>query len=103
MAEEQENTKAISSPIATTPGASSLKRPAEVPPEELHASQTVLPEESAILKAENTEEYGANGTNEAHAPKRVRIEEDEPMKDVDDAPKVDSRDKVKGIAMVKAE
>lgn len=110
MAEAQENIEAIAPPTATAPDAPS-KRPAEVSPEELHASQTVLPEESAILKTEKTTksgtEYGNQPSGETHAPKRVRIEEpkdeskDELMKE--DAPKVDSRDKVRGIAMVKAE
>lgn len=109
MLEERDNIEANGPPAATAPDASSLKRPAEVPLEELHASQTVLPQESTNLESESITEVGPNGNKEAHAPKRVRIEEpkpelmNEPMKKADDAPKVDSRDKVRGIAMVKAE
>lgn len=87
----------------------SLKRPLEGQQlEEAHPPQPIFPEDSAVTKAEKIERNGANGhTADAPAgvaasdeppPKRVKVEEQE-----EEAPKVDTRDKVKGIALVKPE
>ncbi|TVY78383.1 tRNA-dihydrouridine(47) synthase [NAD(P)(+)] [Lachnellula suecica] len=84
----------------------SLKRPAEEA--QLDTSQPILPGDSAVTKAEKIEGNGTNGhavkaeerSAEASEPpsKRVKVEEQEVK-----APKTDSRDKVKGIALVKPE
>ena len=98
----------ISHPLAPE---QSLKRPLEGEQlEEAHPPQPIFPEDSAVTKAEKIERNGANGhavgvaeapvTSDVSEPppKRVKVEEQRT-----EAPKVDARDKVKGIALVKPE
>lgn len=101
----------------------SLKRPADgEQKEEAHPPQPIFPEDSAITKAEKVERNGikveddsstlaktsTKRTNEADADtpmedapsaKRVKVETQEN----DDDMKVDTREKIKGIALVKPE
>lgn len=99
-------TEEIPNPIAPE---YSLKRPLEGQQlEEAHPPQPIFPEDSAVTKAEKIERNGVNAdaveaaeppvTSEASGPpsKRIKVESAE-------APKVDARDKVKGIALVKPE
>jgi len=93
----------------------SLKRPLNGEQlEEAHPPQPILPEDSAITKAEKVERNGANGdlgkssSLEPPAAKRQKI--GQPAEQVpqdseqgDPKPVVDARDKVKGIALVKPE
>jgi tRNA-dihydrouridine synthase 3 len=87
----------------------SLKRPFEGEQlEEAHPPQPIFPEDSAVTKAEKIERNGVNG-HTAEAPAAVEASGEPPSKRVkveeqkEDAPKVDTRDKVKGIALVKPE
>lgn len=79
----------------------SLKRPLNgEQKEEAHPPQPIFPEDSAVTKAEKIERNGlSSDTPEAseRPPKRVKVDEEGT-----EAPK-DSRDKVKGIALVKSE
>ncbi|TVY49802.1 tRNA-dihydrouridine(47) synthase [NAD(P)(+)] [Lachnellula occidentalis] len=89
----------------------SLKRPLEGQQlEEAHPPQPIFPQDSAVTKAEKIERNGVNAdtveaaeapiTSEVSEPpsKRVKVEER-----TAEAPTVDARDKVKGIALVKPE
>lgn len=63
------------------------------------SSQPILPVDSAVTKAEKQERNGsAQEEFEEPSAKRLKIEGSEA-----EAPKVDARTKIKGIAMVKAE
>ncbi len=76
----------------------SLKRPLEGEQlEEAHLPRPVLPEDSAVTKAEKIERNGVNGRGEPAA-KKVKVEQEE-----DVAPEASKRQKVKGIASVKPE
>ena len=88
-----------------------LKRPLEGQQlEEAHPPQPIFPEDSAVTKAEKIERNGVNAntveaaeapiTSEVSGPPSKRIKVDEQNVE---APKVDARDKVKGIALVKPE
>jgi len=78
--------------------AQSLKRPLEEEQlEEAHPPQPILPEDSAVTKAEKIERNGVNG-HEEPAAKKVRFTQTEEV--ADEVPK---RQKVKGIALVKPE
>ena len=82
----------------------SLKRPLEgQQSEEALPKQPVLPRDSAVTMAEKVTGNGLeNGDSHVHSPlespskKRTKLDHTE-------APKVDTRDKVKGVALVKAE
>jgi len=72
-------------------------------------TQPIFPEDSAVTKAEKIEKNGLNGTGEhleGHEPaaKRVKMEDqlEAAINGAEDK-KPDSRDKVKGIALVKTE
>lgn len=80
----------------------SLKRPLDGEQlEEAHPPQSILPEDSAVTKAEKVERNGTNAdfvSNGEPAAKRVRTEEQ------DNKPiATDSRERVRGIAPIKAE
>jgi tRNA-dihydrouridine synthase 3 len=69
--------------------------------EKTHTPLPVLPEDSAVTKTEKVERNGAqqdDTRSEEPSAKRVKLEQSEA-----EAPKVDSRNKVKGIALVKPE
>ncbi|ESZ92157.1 hypothetical protein SBOR_7452 [Sclerotinia borealis F-4128] len=89
----------ISNPVEPS---QSLKRPLDGEQlEEAHPPQPILPEDSAITKAEKVERNGANGdsaNNGEPAAKRVRTEEQDHKPTT-----TDSRDRVRGIASIKAE
>lgn len=100
--------------IAAPTPEESLKRPLESETEPNCPPQTVLLEESAVTKAEKAESNGSHyGTVkneepfEAPAAKRVKIEQSEAPADQNEPRssenKVDARDKVKGVALVKPE
>ena len=80
----------------------SLKRPLDGEQlEEAHPPQPILPEDSAVTKAEKVERNGANGSSVSNgepAAKRVKVQE----QDQKSTP-TDSRDRVKGVAPIKAE
>jgi len=87
----------------------SLKRPFEGEQlEEAHPPQPIFPEDSAVTKAEKIERNGANG-HALEAPANSGASGEPPSKRVkvgeqkEEAPTVDTRDKVKGIALVKPE
>jgi len=72
-------------------------------------TQPIFPEDSAVTKAEKNEKNGVNGKGEhlegqEPATKRIKMEDqvDSAENGAEDK-KVDSRDKVKGIALVKTE
>jgi hypothetical protein len=97
----------ITNPLAPE---QSLKRPAEVQPEEAHPPQPIFKEDSPATKAEKVERHGpevANGNVAAEdvfeesPAKRAKLAPDTTI--TTDIPKVDAREKVKGIALVKAE
>ncbi|TVY18923.1 tRNA-dihydrouridine(47) synthase [NAD(P)(+)] [Lachnellula arida] len=101
-------TEEIPNPIAPE---HSLKRPLEGQQlEEAHPPQPIFPEDSAVTKAEKIERNGVNAdtveaaeapvTSEVSEPpsKRIKVEEQSA-----ETPKVNARDKVKGIALVKPE
>jgi len=95
-----------------------LKRPLQGEQlEEAHPPQPIFPEDSAVTKAEKIER---NGNSEDRAPtsKRIRLDaEPKPIANVKveesasngnkteagSESKTDSRDKIRGIAMIKAE
>ena len=84
-----------------------LKRPIGLLSEE---KQPVLPQDSAVTKAEKIERNGANGNSddlEGQEPVAKRVKMEGQVKAVAEngtkEKKVDSRDKVKGIALVKTE
>ncbi len=73
-------------------------------------SQPIPPEDSAVTEAEKTERNGVNGKHESldvkePAAKRVKMDDSVEAIAVNatEEKKVDSRDKVKGIALVKTE
>jgi hypothetical protein len=80
-----------------------LKRPLEVEQkEEAHPPQPIFDEDSAVTKAEKVERNGTNGdaatlVSSEPASKRAKLDQPE------EVPKVDARDRVKGVASVKAE
>jgi tRNA-dihydrouridine synthase 3 len=81
----------------------SLKRPfEEAPSKDGHSSQPILPEDSAVTKAEKVVGNGVEEEQEMVAPqspmKKRRLDPESA-----EGPKIDARDKVKGIALVKAE
>jgi len=100
--------EAVPNPLAPE---QSLKRPLEGEQSaEAHPPQPIFPEDSAVTKAEKVEKHGSgsisNGSIEASAAseplneppsKRIRVEQPK------SADKVDSRDRVKGVALVKPE
>ncbi|KAG0651966.1 tRNA-dihydrouridine(47) synthase [Hyphodiscus hymeniophilus] len=77
----------------------SLKRPVEALPKANHTSQPILPEDSAVTRAEKVVGFGVEENAETEPQFKKRRLDSE----VAEAPKVDSRDKVKGIALVKPE
>jgi tRNA-dihydrouridine synthase 3 len=89
----------------------SLKRPIGLLSEEqVHSPQPVFPADSALTKTEKVERNGTNVKEEPSdakepAPKRVKMED--PLEGVvrngTEETKLDSREKVKGIALVKTE
>jgi tRNA-dihydrouridine synthase 3 len=89
----------------------SLKRPLlEDQLEEAHPPQPILPEDSAVTKAEKVERNGVDVKEEklnveAPSAKRIKMEASvqETTANGREDNKVDSRDKVKGIALVKPE
>lgn len=92
----------------------SLKRPLESETEPTCSPQKILPEDSAVTKAEKAERNGSHygtvkneETFEEPAPKRVKIGQSEVSADQNEPCsseiKVDARDKVKGVALVKPE
>jgi tRNA-dihydrouridine synthase 3 len=98
-------TEEMSNPLAPE---QSLKRPLEGEQlEEAHPPQPIFPEDSAATKAEKIERNGVNGHDAAEAPVSTEVSEP-PLKRVKveelrtEAPTVDARDKVKGIALVKS-
>jgi tRNA-dihydrouridine synthase 3 len=86
----------------------SLKRSyEEEQAKEAHPPQPILPEDSAVTKAEKAETNGANGlchvssapdSEEEPAQKKIKLDVPE-----SETPKTDAREKVKGIALVKPE
>ncbi|KAF7961073.1 hypothetical protein EAE96_000740 [Botrytis aclada] len=80
----------------------SLKRPLDGEKlEEAHPPQPILPEDSAVTKAEKVERNGTNGDsvdNGEPSAKRAKIEEQNVKPTA-----TDSRDRIRGIAPVKAE
>jgi tRNA-dihydrouridine synthase 3 len=87
-----------------------LKRP--LPGEQLegaHPPQPIFTEDSAVTKAEKVERSGQNDSEEPSA-KRIKLEQPGQSSKEDTSAtgnggvlKTDSRDKVRGIAMIKAE
>jgi hypothetical protein len=80
-----------------------LKRPLEGEQnEEAHPPQPIFDEDSAVTKAEKIERNGTSGdaaTLVSSEPSSKRVKLDQP----EELPKVDARDRVKGVASVKAE
>ncbi len=77
--------------------------------EGVHQPQPIFAEDSAVTKAEKVERSGHSGSEEPSA-KRIKLEQpDQSSKENTSATgnggvfKTDSRDKVRGIAMIKAE
>ncbi len=92
----------------------SLKRPLNSEPELTYPPQTILPEDSAVTKVEKAERNGTHyGTAKIEEPfeepaaKRVKTDQSETSADQNGSGsseiKIDARDKVKGIALVKPE
>jgi len=83
----------------------SLKRPSEREQiEEAHPPQPVLPEDSAVTKSEKLERNGPSADDntvisDPHEPAAKRVKLNGP----EESSKMDPRDKVKGIALVKPE
>ena len=89
-------------PNAPDPG-QSLKRPLEGQQSEVHSQNPVLSEDTAVTKAEKVspngvENEGAHVSSPPESPSKKRAKVD-----ATGTPKVDTRDKVKGVALVKAE
>lgn len=99
-----------------------LKRPLEEEQkEEAHPPQPIFPEDSAITKAEKVERNGAKAKNgsSSSAEATQRTQKEDADRDLEDGPaakrvkrefhengkdsKVDTREKIKGIALVKSE
>lgn len=82
-----------------------LKRSFENETKPEYPQQTILPEDSTVTKMEKLErnESLKQEASEEPAAKRVKIEQSEGNQDGDEKPLVDSRDKVRGVAMVKHE
>ena len=85
----------------------SLKRPLDVVAE--NSPQPIQPKDSAAIEVNGVNANGVNGTNRVHheasdygepASKRVKLDNGKPEAQ---SHRVDARDKVKGVALVKEE
>jgi tRNA-dihydrouridine synthase 3 len=85
----------------------SLKRPIGQVDEQFHTPQPIFTEDSAVTKAEKVEINGVTYNSDGHAPAAKRAKMEDRVEGVAingaEEKKVDSRDKVKGIALVKTE
>jgi tRNA-dihydrouridine synthase 3 len=88
----------------------SLKRSIGLVEDPPNPPQTIFPEDSAVTKAEKVESNGVTLTEgdldgQEPAAKRVKVEDSKKgvVNNGAEEKKVDSRDKVKGIALVKTE
>jgi tRNA-dihydrouridine synthase 3 len=81
-----------------------LKRPLDGEQlEEAHTLQPVLPEDSAATKAEKVERNGTienSDVEDSAEPATKRIKLDQPQQQ---APRTNTREKVKGLALIKEE
>lgn len=91
------------------PPGQALKRPLDSPMEDAHPPQTILLENAAVTKIEKVARNGPSNTNgsledavfgDEPAAKRLKLQNEVPANGLD---RVDARDKVKGVALVKKE
>lgn len=82
-----------------------LKRSLETDVKPEYPPQTILPEDSAVTKIEKAERNGSIKQEDSEEPaaKRVKIEQHEAAPNGNGNPATDSRDKVRGVALVKPE